>query len=444
MSWWIVPTTIAVAAHFWLVVRRRGFFTAAGLFPSMQFMMVVGTLAILDPGNEVHDAYATVISLPLVIFCWTSIAAERIFFWNTKRIRAEVPCAGRPSWLMLGIVGISLFITMAYFVAVGYNLFLWGLWDVMAAGGSDLDVTSLRLRSYSGEQYFAPGYVNQFKNVILPMTALAGLHYMIQSHSRLRWPAVVVTVLILISALLGTGQRGAFVLTAIVVVAYLTRYGGGRLKVYAMGVAVMSVPAFLLATVVLGRWAENYGGSSWWGRAGAFLQEVVDRFFYTNQASGYYGYLYTHERPTQWGAEWWRALKGILPGNPGSDVSFKVFETVYGSDRGTMPLSLWGSVDYNFGLVGLILVPGILALGYHWFTVWSTSRKTHNSLDGLAQSGVHVVLATWIAGGPEYLLNAGLLAYLFLMWLARRMGPQGLQAQSRRRAAKRFRNQVMP
>jgi oligosaccharide repeat unit polymerase len=421
MSWWIVPTTIAVAAHFWLVVRRRGFFTAAGLFPSMQFTMAVGTLAILDPGNEVHDAYATVISLPLVLFCLTSIASERAFFSDTKRIRSEMPRAGRPSLLMLGVLGLSLLITVAYFVAVGYNLFLWGLWDLIGAGGSDLDVTSLRLRSYSGEQYFAPGYVNQFKNVMLPVTALAGLHYLIQSRSRFRWPAVVVTGPILISALLGTGQRGAFVLTAIVAVAYLTRYSGHRLKVYVVGLAAMSVPAFLLATVVLGRWAENYGGSSWWGRASAFLQEVIDRFFYTNQASGYYGYLYTHERPTQWGAEWWRALRGILPGDPGSDVSFKVFETVYGSDRGTMPLSLWGSVDYNFGLIGLILVPVILALAFHRFTVWSTSRKTPNSLDGLAQSGIHVVLATWIAGGPEYLLNVGLVAYLFLMWVAHGM-----------------------
>src|SRR5690606_35590972 len=61
---------------------------------------------------------------------------------------------------------ISATITIIYYVLIGYNVVILMLEGSLAFG----DYSDLRLASYSGEEYFAPGYVNQFKNVLLPLT----------------------------------------------------------------------------------------------------------------------------------------------------------------------------------------------------------------------------------------------------------------------------------
>ena len=55
------------------------------------------------------------------------------------------------------------------------------------SGQSDADITTLRLNSYSGSQYFAPGYVNQFKNVLLPaLVVIVITYYSMTKDSSLR------------------------------------------------------------------------------------------------------------------------------------------------------------------------------------------------------------------------------------------------------------------
>lgn len=162
------------------------------------------------------------------------------------------------------------------------------------------------------------------------------------------------------------------------------------------------------------------------------LRELQKRIVFDNQFSGWVAFRYLSAKPTQWGREWVDGILGILPGHPGSSLAGEVFEYLYGSDRGTAPVSMWGSVFYNWSWLGIVLFPVVLALVADRLVKLFRSIDNPSSLEAVGYAGVSAVLGNWVVGGPEFLLNTGLVASSFLWWLGRRIRRRTAQDQGRR------------
>ncbi|WP_446721061.1 O-antigen polymerase [Luteococcus sp. H138] len=395
--------------------------------------MAVGTLWLLrDPANHT-PGYATVVAVPTCIYLVTGtllcLADEKKGASHDKKGASHgvignsttvqpIPLQHHP--LLLSLFLLSLFITVAYYYTVGYNVLALGI-KGMFTGVSE-DYTNLRLESYSSNRYLFPGYVNQFKNIILPSLALVWIHGVIETRQRGARLTSVILVGVCILALLGTGQRGAFMLFSLAVLLFLYRLSPNRFRSRAPRFLGLVVPLMLVSTFLLGRSsAALSSATSLFGQAGVLFKELGKRFMYDNQWSGAMAYQYISMNPTQWGREWVQAISGILPSNPGSSLASDVFAYLYGTNRGTAPISMWGSVYYNFSWFGLLVFPVVLAIAWHKISSAQASSRPANGLEAVATTGFAAVAGMWAVGGPEYLLNAGAVAYGVLWWMGVRM-----------------------
>ncbi|GAA1916020.1 hypothetical protein GCM10009737_16830 [Nocardioides lentus] len=249
-----------------------------------------------------------------------------------------------------------------------------------------------------------------------------------------------------IFSLLGTGQRSPLVLFAIVLATFAYLVSGRRVTgktVFA--VFFVFVPVITLATAVLGR--SGAGNSSVLGLLGEFLQRILA----SNQTSSVVGWRYIYRRGPQetFGGEWLESLQGLLPGSAGSTLANEIFAVLYGSDRGTSPPSLWGSIYYNFGYSGIAVAPVILAMIFAGVTRLGTRSKERNTLELIGIAGVFATIGTWVAGTPVYLLNTGIAVYAVVWVIGSRQSltadPFGdAKGLSRRRRSRRPRPRPRP
>ena len=100
--------------------------------------------------------------------------------------------------LFWSLTVISTLLTLLYFYLLGYNIFYLVYYNFSLA-----EIVTARINSYSGETYFAPGYFNQFKNVILPVSITALILNKVKSKKLLYF----VFIPIAFFGLAGTGQR---------------------------------------------------------------------------------------------------------------------------------------------------------------------------------------------------------------------------------------------
>ena len=403
-----------IFVHWFVAIRPYGFLTPDGLFSVSQVLMVVGTLQLVNFLDPIERQYSHVVVLGASAY----FGASLVVHWIENRGKAQerhqyqvTIC--RPDRTLLSLLAFSLCIVIGYCIAVGYSAFYIGFKGQIE--GVEADVATLRLNSYAGTRYLFPGYVNQFKNVILPGLSVVFVTWAWSSSQRQLSMKLLSAICIVLSVagLLWTGQRGAFVAFTITTIVYLVLLNCGRMTRSIVLVLLISLPPMLAATVVLGRGDSASGG-------------IVERFINDNQASGIAGFRYTANLPTQWGYEWWQSIVGLSPTNRGSTLAGEIFATLYGSTRGTSPPSLWGSVHYNFDTLGVLIIAVVLGLvAQVWTSRW-LRRRVYNSLELMGLAGAAVTFGTWIADGPIALFNAGIVAYLFLWKLGRGRRDVGL------------------
>lgn len=440
--WAVLLVTVIPLIHHLLVASWRGWLNVDGLFVLSQWVMASGTLAIVDLGTDLGQLAAMISTIPFVIYVTTSCilattGRQHSTFYTDITVE---PLEPKNHGGLVALFGLSVVITVAYFQAVGYNVLAIGLQGL--ATGTTNDYTTLRVESYSSSRYLFPGYVNQFKNTILPALAIVFMHSLFSLRHRWRRPITGFLVVCCIFALLGTGQRGAFVIfgfTVLVFLRHLDRKGFGR---RAPLLAVGLVPLLVVVTLLLGRSSESMEAASGpIGKVGVVFKELGKRFFYDNQFSGYAALEYLQTQPTQWGHEWLQAVAGLLPSNPGSSLARDVFAFLYQSDRGTAPISMWGSVYYNWEWLGLVTFPVILALLFDKLTRLQHSKKRVNSLELVSAAGFAAVAGNWIAGGPEQLLNAGAVTYAILWIIGRRISRRAEERDPERMSSENLRSQ---
>lgn len=416
MTWILIPMAFLLVMHVFMFGRVLGRLSPASIFIYMQFLMALGTIPTLDVLERADNVHAWLIFGSFLAFVGTS--AVLAFLVPPRPARIELNYARSERWVRpRGAISvwcaISILISLIYYSAIGYNVLAVGLGNAFA--GNTNDVTTLRLQAYAGGEYFYPGYVNQFKNSLLPALVCVITAYLFVRKSPARWVTSSALTMVTMVFLLGTGQRGAFVIFMIILAIFISLMNpaqGIRRMVILAGI---TIPVFSLSTVALGR--SSYELSTAVGlfdKIAVIGNEIIFRILGSNQLASTTGFRYIYTMPQKDGAEWGQSLIGLLPGVPGSTLSNEIFAALYGSMRGTAPPSIWGSFFHNFGFQYTLVLAGFLAVIYHLVGRSISQTRHPNSLQAIGMAGVTGVLGTWVAGSPDYLLNVGLMVYIVL------------------------------
>ncbi|WEK62312.1 MAG: hypothetical protein P0Y60_06035 [Candidatus Microbacterium colombiense] len=425
--------------------HRFGHLSAISLFTYAQATMAAGTLPALDTTIAADQTHGSLIMLTFGTLVVVSIVAS---FTNRRdastraayapEIDFEVPRRSVTFWIVVSIA-----ICIGYFASIGYIAFFESLESL--AGNTGEDLAGLRLESYAGSRYFFPGYVNQFKNALLPALTIAALVSAYHFHRRGRTLLALTLVPATLVFLLGTGQRAAFVLALALATVAAYFITPRSFKKYAMRVAVVGLGLFFLTTVASGRVAADLRAASGLGQQiGILFEQLAFRVLGSNQTSSVTGFRYVYELDIPFASEWWQGLVGLLPGQTGSDLSNRIFQVLYGSTRGTSPLSLWGAAYHNLGLPGSIVLAAVLAMILCAISTTVNKRKQTNLIQLVGMAGVTVTLGTWIADGPTSVLNSGLAMYVIVWWWGSRIEVRKARALDRATSSSASTNRYRP
>lgn len=399
----LVYTAVTVAG----LLCFRGTSRASPLvwFLPANWLMAIGTFVLLDTSLSSDVYYGVLYNIAQVSFLGAAV-----IFYSTHRVKSAYtefwlkPIVMDPvdiRYSVLILIGLSAFITFIYYRSIGYNI------AYMILTGTDIgNYSDARLDAYSGDHYFAPGYVNQFKNVILPATfsVLAAT----VAFRRKRFFLMVMLIVglpLLFLALAGTGQR-AFVIYSFFAFMFglsaLVRISRAALLA---GVAVVTTIMFVMTS--------SYKGTGDFSDTAARL---LGRFIAEQQFGGLIGFRYVYFKETSWLVEWGQNLIGILPGFKGSTLPHEVHQLLYGSDRGTIPLSLVGSAYHNGGVA--------LVVAYFALLGWSFSYLYYRFLLGrrtvfrcFVYGALFFYLAIHVSGTPVSLINNGAVTLLVMLFV---------------------------
>lgn len=401
--------------YYQVVIKRSGRLTANSIFVYLHTTMAIGSLVLLNTAWEADARYAWIIVYTLLAYMIASGVLTHAQPPSLTKSERSPPLVQTPTlgfWLWAAL---SALIVVLYFQAVGYSAFLEGIRAQF--GGPKADVATLRLNSYAGSRYLFPGYVNQFKNALLPSLLVIAVTYWVKTGllKRRRLLLVLWSGLTLFG-LLGTGQRGAFVIFAVAALIFVYLMNNGSLPRGSGAAIISTVCVLLTSTIALGRSTGDLGTEANLGdRIRVAAPELSDRILTANQGSAVVGfrYIYTYTS-IQHGRDWEESLVGLLPDDTGSDIDNRIFAYRYGSPRGSSPPAIWGSIYYNFGWAGIALSPILLAVLLVWVTKRGMSGAKRDSVELMGISGVFAVLGFWVAGAPLFFLNNGIVIYIAL------------------------------
>jgi hypothetical protein len=393
------------------------------VFALGQALLFLGSLPLLDGNSSVDRTHALIMLVTLAMFMIGALARSSAHpigdtgMWWRETTKLE---EGRRFWIpVLGLLAFSLTVTALYYRAVGSNVFLESILSMTRTGAPLANAEGLREQFYRGSIYFAPGYVNQFKNIILPfLTSYFILRYRLSREKSDYYlglgllPATILSVL-------GTGQRGAFVdwvvFTVIFALAALPEKQAKRTALYLL---IGGLLFFGIGTFFLGRGPQSSSLKLTDQPVLAVAAEIWERGVWGNQETAVVGFRYIFRHAIVWGGDWLQSVSQLLPKNLFPDKSatslpLDIFELLYGGRGGTAPPSLWGSVWYNFGAVGIVLVPMVMGWQYHRIYA-SLFRGPKTLARIMIYAGATMILGLWIIGGPESLFNRGLITVFIL------------------------------
>lgn len=377
-------------------------------------IMSLGTIFLLDYDIEADQNHLLIIVTSTLVYALTSIIAFKHFnlikFWNIYCNSKDTLNHNKDFIFSLGLYIICLIAVYLYFSLVGYNVIIISLTGSLSAD----EIKDMRLSSYAGDSYYAPGYFNQFKNILFPIAHLA-LSYHLKRFikSRSLWIILVVTTMIpVILGLMGTGQRAflvGFLIFSFIFISMIAKGAAfiGKKTIF------LSVVSFIFLFSIL----SNLLGRSEDFTLAASLQALTERIFHDNQMSSVIGFRYVYEQPIQLGGEWWVDILGILPGENyrGSDLPNRIHAILYGSYRGTSPVSLWGSVYHNWGWLGIILFPALLSFLYASISRKFLTLRSTSALEKASYAFIFFAFSSWVASGPMQLINNGIISAIILI-----------------------------
>lgn len=403
--------------------RGRMFLNPASLWVFGQIVFYSGTYFIVDASRTDDMVNLVIMFSGLVSFIFGAavlrtmypITQEEAKAWFKQKVTVTDDSINMK--IIWGFIILSVLIGYLYYQAIGYNVFIESFRSYFIYDQGLLrNVATLRLDTYSTGRYLAPGYVNQFKNILLPLLTI----FVIAERTLLKKSklgTVLTTVILLpitVVLLLGTGQRGAFFIVSLMAASFIyVSLPRQVAKKWLFVAGVTFLVLFSMATLFLGR--TEYGGS-FASIPLQLIQQIAKRFFSDNQSVNVYGFRFVYSSSIQFGQGWLDGLADILPGRTVRSTPMLasiVFSILTGSSRGTAPVSIWSETWYNWGLVGIPIVGFILGWSYQ-FVYHRLIRGSKELFRLTVYSAVYVLLGLWAVSGPVYLINGGLITVLLL------------------------------
>ncbi|MCK5605971.1 hypothetical protein KAR91_29000, partial [Candidatus Pacearchaeota archaeon] len=180
----------------------------------------LGLISLVDMAIESHRMLILFTLFCLIFYIFGVYFANKLFKvhylrevqqFRRKDLQLDVSHSLR--FYLLGMFLVSCFVCLLYYKAIGGNVLLTSI-RLYANAGHLTDITgeikALRLHSYTTSDsgaYFAPGYVNQFKNTILPILTATTIFYYLTFRSISRAIIAIVVSSICLLFLIGTMQR---------------------------------------------------------------------------------------------------------------------------------------------------------------------------------------------------------------------------------------------
>ncbi len=394
----IIYTLFIIALSFFFKGIKR--VNPAYWYLYFHWLVGVGTILLADLSLKTDRFYIQLFFISIVCFTLGAILfmkASKIkkhykLFWNKPVLYDRLRNRNR----IILLVSFSIFIVLVYYYFVGYNLFF-----SILLGRTVDDFSTMRLAAYAGDRYLAPGYVNQFKNVLLPLGFTILFVMMKERNSKYFYPFVAFGIFIIMYSTLGTGQRAYFVYSFIAFIFGLYTVKNVKTKALFIGLAPV-----LFIFMIMSIFNQRTDGIS----LNHIVAELAYRAFVSNQIGGLTGFRYVYEMDIVWFSEWFQDIKGILPGVKGSDLPNRIHALLFGGSlRGTSPLTFVGSVYHNGGVVGIILVYSIKgALYMSLFNRFLKGKRT--IMRSMTYGAIFFYLALFVNGTITTLLNNGFLA----------------------------------
>jgi hypothetical protein len=395
--------TVVFLALLWRIKRVNPVFWLL----VFQWVIATGTFMVIDLRQGIDSLYAMLFFLALISFGVGGTVTLSVGNVNRKFNRFFVAPveedASTTKYLTYGLVAFSALICIMYYRAIGYNLFIQSL-----TSANIIDFKSARIATYSGETYFAPGYVNQFKNVIFPTgSAIICMWW----RRRASFPNFTIILIFFVLSnlyfLLGTGQRAPMVFAFIGIMFGISTLRSINLK--------FVLPGLLLIVFFFGLFSVLNQRTDVLNVATA-LYSLGERIFVNDQEEGLWGFRYVVTLEPAWFSNWAEAFAGLLPSNKGSFLDHELYYRIHNTTRGTSSLSTVGSAYYNGGIVNVIFFYLFLGCFYALVYLRLLSGK-RTVLRCMSYGGLAFLLSVFVAGNPVVLLNKGLLGLILLLMI---------------------------
>ena len=385
----------------------------AKIWMILQFIFYLGTIYLTDFQSEIEISHLRLYSLFILV---TNITC--IFLKPEKKVLALTVGENTLTFITRTFY-ISLAMCYLYYTLSGGNLFYTSLKNIFNLNPASI-VNSSRLEYYAGENYYAPGFFNFFKNFLLPSSFYSILFLHVKGFKKRSRLFLITAFTLYILFILGTGQRGALIQSLVYLILFSFYFMGmKKTKKILIRFGFFFFLIFLLSTFFLGRTGlvslNNFEDFV------LLFKSATDRFLIINQKAGLYGYKYIIKyEELQWGRDWFMSLEQFLPGkSTHTNLSNKVFAYLYGSTRGTTPPSLMVSVYYNFGIIGVALFPIfylIILDRIHLYFIESYK----NFLDVFVYSFAYLAICFWVTSALDFPLRNGILLFI-LMFIFKKM-----------------------
>jgi hypothetical protein len=408
------------------VFRKALLFDPVSWFLFFQAIMFVGSVEYLDlslRADLVH-VYVMVISQVGVILGATYVDLTVIGKNNVvKRFKGAQATSSDYCGTIAAIANficvVSIIVSSIYYSAIGYNYSVVAI-RALLSGTLLHNAGELRRFTYTGESYFAPGYVNQFKNILFPLMIT---YLMIKSRlSDQKQSKVVLFLYIPLSFyfITGTGQRAALIYALVTSIIFINlSFTNKDRRKFTLLLFLLMFSGFMILTVFLGRDFQSFGEIDVF----SILASTVSRVFDANQLSSVIGFRYVFDMPHVYGGEWLDDLKLLLPGKPDHlPIAHLIHGVLYGTTAGTAPLSIWGSIWYNFGMLGVIVLS--VGIGTVFRLIFFRMLRAQKTIERMVYYALLIsVIGRWNAGGPITLIQTGLgvvILLKLLFWLTKK------------------------
>lgn len=396
-----------IAGLYALYTLRKYFITPCLVFVGMQTLMFTGILTYSDFNISSDCKLVLIYLLALIMFIIGSKFSSMV---NGKNVSNAVVLSDEDSELssmqkfyLILMLGVGIILCAYFFMHAGYNVFLQILVSIGSSSNNNFTNSRIAMNNISGV-----GYIYQFRVVIVPLITAFLLtcknNKNLQKIGMICFPIMIMFVL-------GTGQRGGFVMFilmwAVALLYMYYFYREEKMKKTLITIVVLALFLFAIMTIFNGRVASD----------GNVIQAMLQRIFDDNQQCAVIAFRYIDSQPIQWGKDWYLSILDILPGkNSYLQLSYVIFGIMYGSTRGTAPPCIWGSCFYNWGWLGIILFPFIMGFCYHKLYC-SFAEKPVTQLRIYVFSAMFVVLGNWIADTPLVLFNQGFITLCLMRLL---------------------------